>query len=142
MAGVAESDRLRYLELLSYIHQLVYHERTELERRDLHEIVDRSVQMDRLRQEVQTMRRTIAEAMQEEGRPLGEQQGAVRSLQQTLLRLLRIRFDDIPDATVAAIEACRDVDQLNAWLDRVVVAKSLGGVGIRANSPHHGRGNS
>ncbi len=54
-------------------------------------------------------------------------------MQQTLLRQLRIRFGEIPEATSAAIEACRDVDQLTRWLDRIVVAKTLGGVGIRGS---------
>jgi ElaB/YqjD/DUF883 family membrane-anchored ribosome-binding protein len=131
LAGMAEAQRLRWLELLSYIHMLVYHERTEPERRDLQEMIELPVQTDRLRQEVQEMKRTIAEAMQEEGRRMGEQQEAVRARQRTLLRLLRIRFGDVPDATVAAIEACRDVEQLDAWLDRLVVAKMLAGVRIR-----------
>ncbi len=145
-AAIAEADRLRWLELLSYIHMLVYHERTEPERRELQDLVEISVKTDRLRQEIQTMKRTIADVMREEGRELGREigrhEGAVRSLQQTLLRLLRIRFREIPEGTVAAVEACRDVDQLNAWFDRSAVAKTLGGVGIRAAPSHQGRGNS
>jgi ElaB/YqjD/DUF883 family membrane-anchored ribosome-binding protein len=131
LAGIAEAERLRWLELLSYIHMLVYHERTGPEQRELQEIIEMSVKTDQLRQEIQVMKRTIAEEMQEEGRRLGEQHEAIRSRQQMLLRLLRARFTDIPAATIAAVEACRDVDQLNGWFDRAAVAKTLGGVGIR-----------
>ena len=83
-----------------------------------------------LRQDLQDMKRTIADAMKKQGR----REGAVHALQQTLLRLLRIRFEEIPEEIAATIEACRDVKQLNAWLDRTVIAKTLAGLRIRPTS--------
>ena len=136
LAGIAQAERLRWLELLSYIHMLVYHEREEVEQRALWETIEESVQTDPYRQEMFKMGRTIAEAMIEKGRRQGKQEGrqqeALRVRQQTLLLLLRARFSDIPDSTVATIEACRDVAQLDRWLERFAVAKTLAAVGIRA----------
>ncbi len=92
------------------------------------------------------MKRTIADVMRDEGREIGLELGrreeAISSRQQILLRLLRIRFGDIAEATVATVEACRDIDQLKAWLERFAVAKTLGGVRIRASSARHGGGSS
>src|SRR5439155_905595 len=68
LEAMPEAERLRWLELLSYIHMLVYHERQGPEHRSLHEAIEASVQTDPHRQEVQTVKRTIAEVMQEEGR--------------------------------------------------------------------------
>jgi hypothetical protein len=47
-----------------------------------------------------------------------------------LLRHIRARFGKPTKAVVTAIEACQDLDQLNAWLDRVLTANNLGEVGI------------
>ena len=78
---------------------------------ELRETIEQSVQADPYRQEIFAMERTIAEGMMEKGRQQGKQQEAVRVRQQTLLRQLRARFENIPEATVAVIESCRDVDQ-------------------------------
>ena len=62
---------MRWLEFLSYIHMLVYHERERTEHRGLQEAIEASVQADPYRQEIQTMGQTIAEALQEKGRRKG-----------------------------------------------------------------------
>ncbi len=130
LEAMPESERLRWLELLSYIHMLVYHERSGPERRDLHETIEASVQTDILRREVQNMQRTIAQEMQDEGR----RKEAVQARQQTLLRLLRRRFGDVPKAVAAAINRCKDVRQLDTWLDNFATADAFADVGINGAS--------
>jgi hypothetical protein len=63
---------------------------------------------------------TAAEILIQRGREQGEERG-VRG---TLLRLLRTRFGEVPDATRARIEAAGKL-QLDAWVDRLLTAKSL-----------------
>ncbi|MFS8069616.1 MAG: DUF4351 domain-containing protein, partial [Byssovorax sp.] len=53
----------------------------------------------------------------------GEQQGR-RSM---LLRQLRLRFGELPEATVARVNAA-GVPQLDLWTDRVITAASLADV--------------
>jgi hypothetical protein len=129
-------ERLRWLELLSYIHMLVYHERKGTEHRRLQQAIETSVQTDPHRQEVQTMERTIAQEIEARGARKGERKGrreeAIKVRRQTLLRLLRTRFGAVPSATVEAVNASRDIAQLDAWLDRFAVAKALADVGIQA----------
>jgi hypothetical protein len=126
LEAMPEAQRLRWLELLSYIHALVYHDRTGRERRGLQEIIEASVQTDTHRREVQAMERTIAQELQDEGR----RQEAVQARQQTLLRLLRRRFGDVPKATAAAVKGCKDVKQLDTWLDNFATANALADLGI------------
>src|SRR5436305_2848313 len=57
------AERLRWLELLSYIGALVYHERAEPEREGWRQEIEASVRTDKDRQEVTPMVRPIAEAL-------------------------------------------------------------------------------
>jgi predicted transposase YdaD len=104
--------------------------------------VEASVQTDPHRQEMQAVKRTILDEWKDEGRKEGRKKGrqegreegrreeAIRTRQQTLLRQLRARFPDVPQATTDVVNATRDVAQLDAWLDRVVSARNLDEVGI------------
>ena len=47
----------------------------------------------------------------------------------TLLRLIRIRFNEPPAEVIATIQACADASQLDAWIDGVVTARRLAEVG-------------
>ncbi len=115
-------ERLRWLELLSYIMALVYHVREPSEWPSLQNAIEASVQTDEHRQEVFEMRRTIADELKEEG--------AIRKSQQTLIRQLKRRFGDVPDELTSTIRATGDVEQLDAWLDRFATAQTLDEVGI------------
>ena len=44
--------------------------------------------------------------------------------QQTLVRQLGKRFGDVPRGVVRTVESTTDVDRLDDWLDRLVMADS------------------
>jgi hypothetical protein len=117
-----QAERRRWLELLSYIMALVYHVREPSEWPSLQQAIEASVQTDEHRQEVIEMRRTIADELKEEG--------AIKKSQQTLIRLLKRRFGDVPDELSSAIRATNDPEQLDEWLDRFATAETLDEVGI------------
>jgi hypothetical protein len=114
-------ERLRWLELLSYIHALVYHERDPDERRVLQETIETSVQTDEHRREVFNMGRTIADALREEGQKAGE----IRAHRQILLDLLQQRFGEVPPEMLDRIATTDDIKQLDVWLHRVLTAPTL-----------------
>jgi hypothetical protein len=123
---LAEADRGRWLELLSYLSALIYHEREEPEREPMRRLVENSVQEAPHRREVFDMGKTIAEALMEEGAA----REAARSRQQILLRLLRGRFRRVPAGVVKRVENTTDVAQLDAWLDAFAKAQKLADVAI------------
>jgi hypothetical protein len=128
------AERLRWLELLSYVHALVYHERDPSERPNLHETIETSVRTDKHRQEVLEMRRTIADVLKEEGRKEGREEGReegkLLECRKILLRQLHQSFSKVPKTIVAAIERSDDLEQLHAWLDRIGDAATLEEIGI------------
>ncbi len=126
LENMPQAERRRWLELLSYIMALVYHVREPSEWPSLQQAIEASVQTDEHRQEVFEMRRTIADELKEEG----AKEGAIKKSQQTLIRLLKRRFGDVPDELSSAIRATSDPEQLDEWLDRFVTAETLEEVGI------------
>ncbi len=127
---MAASERLRWLELLSFVHALVYHERDPVEHGALQTQIEASVRTDKLRREVSAMGRTIADELIDKGRYKGRKEEQVRSRRQILLNQLQRRFGTVPSETVAAVKANKSVPELDAWLDRFATAGSLEEVGI------------
>lgn len=124
-------ERIRWLELLSYVLALVYHERGESERTDLRDRIEDSVRMDRDKRELETMEKSYAQVLMEEG----EKKGEVRATRRTLTRLLDQRFGPLPDEVKKKLRSTRDLAQLETWLDRFVTAESLDDVGILTEVP-------
>jgi len=129
LGGMVEPERARWLELLSYLHALVYNRRARSEREGLQRVIDASIKAED-HPEVNRMGKTIADALRDEGR----KQEALRTRRNTLLRQLRKRFEVIPTVTVDTIETTRSVRQLDQWLDRFATAKTLEEVGIGTQS--------
>jgi len=115
-----QTERLRWLDLLSYIHALVYHEREDAPA--MQQVIEDSVQTDPHRQEIKNMRKSYAEVLKEEG--------ALNSCREMLLRAIRLRVKDPPPEVIAAVQACEDVTQLDTWFDNALKARRLADVGI------------
>ncbi|HUG93145.1 MAG TPA: Rpn family recombination-promoting nuclease/putative transposase [Planctomycetaceae bacterium] len=145
LGAMASEEWARWVDLLSYLHALVYFERPPSERPRLQRTIEGSVHTDRNRREIRQMGKTIAEALMEKGRRQerakqktiaeafkeeGRREEMARVRQQTLLRQLRRRFKDLPVDIVQAVESTQDIERLDTWLDRFATATCLEDVGI------------
>lgn len=104
---------LRYIYLVS--------DRLEVE--DLLALVAKEVSHEIAEDAVTLGERLIEQGMQkglQQGLRVGEQQGR----RDMLLRLLRVRFGELPEATVARVNAA-EMTQLDLWAERVITAASL-----------------
>lgn len=125
LEGLADQDRDRWLELLSFVGALIYNEREVPEREALLEKVADSVQNDSRRKEVFDMGKTIAEDLIEKGLQKGLQEGDVRTQRRNLVQVLRHKFGRIPTATVKRIDATEQIGLLNGWFEQALDAKRL-----------------
>jgi hypothetical protein len=125
LEALREEERGRWLELLSYLLALVYHDRVQVEHGDLQDTVEAAVHADPERREVRHMGQSMAEYLQEKGKKIGERQGRVKGLQDALLLLLEAKYSPVPPETEAAVRATTRLRQLNRWLGRVLSAASL-----------------
>jgi hypothetical protein len=133
--GMEAGDRARWLDLLSFVGAMIYHERSETEHVELHETIEHSVCRDESRREVAKMSKTMADVLIERGRTEGRIEGqtetAIETRQQTLIRLLRRRFGKVPTKVTRAINATKATEQLDDWLDRFATAQRLEELDIR-----------
>ncbi len=120
-------DRARWLDLLSFVGAMIYHERSECEHVELHETIEDSVCRDESRREVAKMGRTMADVLIDRGRS----EAAIETRQETLIRLLRRRFGKIPAKVARTINATTATERLDEWLDQLVTATSLEEMDIR-----------
>jgi predicted transposase YdaD len=125
LEGMPARERQRWLELLSYIQALVYHDREPPERERLREVILASVRTDERRRELERVVMTIADVLREEGRQQGLRQGALNNARDVLLNLLRSKFGRVPRALEKTIRTTDDLGQLNAWVIRAGMASTL-----------------
>ena len=130
LEAMPAAERFRWLELLSYIHALVYHERETREQSGLQTEIETSVATDEHRQEVFAMGKSYADDLMERGIKKGRKEGELGARKQVLLSLLGTRFGKVPPETAAVIEAAKNIEQLDHWLKRSVTADKLQEVGI------------
>ena len=123
---LAKADRGRWLELLSYLSALIYHEREKPEQEPMWQLVEASVQEDPHRREVFDMGQTMAEYLMEQG----EARGALRARREMLLVQLREKFKRVPAGVVKRVEGTESVEQLDTWIRAFATARKLSDVGI------------
>lgn len=115
----------RWLDLLSYIHALIYHQRSGVEQPRLQEVVQQSAHSAKHQEEILQMAQTYAEELRAEGREKGREEGQLAGLQRALLSQLRARFGKISKKIEHTITSTADIEQLDTWLARVLTAKKM-----------------
>jgi hypothetical protein len=128
---LADREQGRWLDLLSYLHALVYHEREPAEQPGLHDQITASARKTG-GQEGGEMAKTMAEVLKEEGREEGKAEAAVSVRREMLLRLLRTRFGKLPPRVINRIKAATSTDQLDAWSDEFAKANKLSDLTLAA----------
>ena len=100
-----------------YLVLLILHRRPAGEREALITLVDRHAQG----MEVETMAQTTAELLIEQG----IEQGETRAKREAILKLLRSRFDTVPESVTARITASQNRSRLDSLFEKALVAESL-----------------
>ena len=71
--------------------------------------------------EVEVMAQTMAEHLVEQG----EEQGETRAKQESILKLMRFRFDSVPESVTSQITRIRSLSHLDSLFERVLTAQTL-----------------
>ena len=120
VAAVSELGRLdeaqvsQVRQALLYFIQLILHRRPAGEREELIELVKRHSQDE---SEVVIMAQTAAELLIE--------QGIVEGKQASILQLLRIRFQNVPETFTERITSIENLSHLDMLLEQAMTAQSL-----------------
>ncbi len=74
---------------------------------------------------VQDVELTWSEKLEQKGLEKGREEGLVTGKREAVLRLLTAKFGALPESTRKHVERIDSADELNGYLDRVLVATSL-----------------
>ena len=85
----------------------------------------RSIMSQESYREAQKMQLTWADKMKEEGR----HEGLVEGKRATLIQLLGMKFDTVPDTTRARVQSL-SLDELDTYLERVLSVETLEEMGL------------
>ena len=97
------------------------------------EKLDRALSQERYR-EVRKIQMTWAEKIEKkgrkEGRKEGREEGMLEGKRGALLRLLAAKFGPLPEEMISRVRAVQSLQELDAYLDRVLLAASLEEMGL------------
>ena len=71
------------------------------------------------------MAETMAEHLIEHGKAQGIEQGETRAKQEALLKLMRFRFDSVPESVTSQIAQIQSLSRLDSLFERVLTAQTL-----------------
>ena len=99
-------------------------------REETWQVVDQLVfhEMPEVQEKMVSLQQLLAEnkkQAEQEGERRGERRGELRNQRRTLIRQLHRKFASVPVNVVQRIEKTDDLQQLDDWLDQVLVANSL-----------------
>ncbi|MDE0041471.1 MAG: Rpn family recombination-promoting nuclease/putative transposase [Candidatus Poribacteria bacterium] len=114
---------------ISYLLLLILHRRPFEEHSELTYLLGQHVQQPLDREEVELMAQTMAEHLIEQGieqgKAQGIEQGEIKAKQADVLKILRHRFDTVPESLSGEINSIRSLPRLDALLERVLTANTL-----------------
>jgi hypothetical protein len=133
LAEKSGGQRERWLELLSYLHALVYYHREDADRGPIQELMEASAHSGREKKVVGKMIRTIADTLKDEGRAEGEKKGRAEGekkgreegRKETLIEQIKERFGEVPEKVIQKIRRTKDARLVDTWLKRVLNATTL-----------------
>ena len=114
---------------ISYLFLLILHRRPAEEHEELSTLVDQHIQQASDREEVEVMAQTMAEHLIERGKAQGIEQGIeqgeTRAKQEALLKLLRFRFDSVPESVTNQITLIQSLSRLDLLFEKVLIAQTI-----------------
>lgn len=138
LGGLSEKDHAAWAEAMYFLWLLIYYRRPAEEHERLEQVILNSIRARRRREEVSKMFKTMIDVWREEGEARGRREGMMKAKQDDILRLLRLKFGDLPPVVIKRVQAIRDVEKLDVLLEQVWNADSLKDIRWRAKKQTKG----
>ena len=145
-----EAKAHQWWRAIFYLYLLILHRRPSEEHEELKTLVHQQIQETSRREEGATMAQTMAEYLMEQGQKLGEERGEKRgekrgetqAKREAVLKLLRFRFDTVPESVARRISAMRSLSRLDSLFEEVLAAQTLDDIDWEGTGKNNGADNS
>ena len=124
MSHLNELDTERSMQwerAIKYLLLLILHRRPADEHQELVKLVGQHTQ----ELEVETMAKSMADVLREQGIEQGIEQGETRAKQAAVLKLLQFRFKDVPESVANQVTSIRNLSRLDSLFEEVWEADTL-----------------
>lgn len=116
-----------------YLYLLILHRRPSGEHDELKALVHQEVQQSVHREEGEVMAQTMADYLFEQGQKQGEKigekrgekRGETRARREVLLRLLSLKFEDVPEPIRKKVSGMRSLSRLDSLIEQAATTKTL-----------------
>ena len=124
---------------INYLLLLILHRRPTKEHQELIKLVDRHIH----EMEVETMAKSMADVLREQGIEQGKaegkaegieqgiEQGKIRAKQEAVIKLLQFRFNDIPKMVTDQVTSIQDLSRLDLLFEEVWEADTLDEINLQ-----------
>ena len=123
MEAVAHIDTLdkektqQWQRAIFYLYLLILHRRPSVEHDELKTLVHQHIQETSRREEGEAMAQTMAQYL--------IQQGETNAKRDAVLKLLRLRFDPVPESINRKVTSIQSLSRLDSLFEKVVTAQTL-----------------
>lgn len=125
LGTLTEAEGAAWKHAIYYLYLLIFYQRSVEERQTLEQIVSEHHKTFRLSEQEAALMQSMAEHYLEQGLEQGIEQGEIRGKQEALLKLLRHRFPNVPDAVITRVRSLRSPVELDALFEKGLTAESL-----------------
>ena len=148
-----EEKAHQWRRAIFYLYLLILHRRPSEEHEELKTIVHQQIQEPSRREEGETMAQTMAEYLIEEGEKRGERRGIeegerrgerrgeTQAKREAVLKLLRLRFDTVPESVTSRITSIRSLSRLDSLFEKAVTAQRLDDIDWEGDESSNGADN-
>ena len=143
MAAVSHIDTLdegkahQWRRAIFYLYLLILHRRPSEEHEELKTLVHQQIQETSRREEGETMAQTMAEYLIEQG----EERGEAQAKREAVLKLLRFRFDTVPESVTRRISAMRSLSRLDSLFEEALAVQTLDDIDWEGAGKNNGADN-
>ena len=116
-----EDKTQQWKRAIFYLYLLILHRRSTEEHDELKTLVYQQIQETSRREEGETMAQTMAEYLIEQG----EKRGETQAKREAVLKLLRLRFDPVPESVTSRITSIRSLSRLDSLFEKAATAQAL-----------------
>jgi hypothetical protein len=131
---MTSEERANWAKLIYFIMAFLYERREEPDHNQFINIIKDSIDNSSQRKEAEEMGKTMAQVLEERGEAKGEARGEARGIittkQDDIIKLIRLKFEYIPEILVKKVKSINQIDKLDAIFESAVVGKTINDVKI------------
>jgi phosphomevalonate kinase len=99
----------------------IYERREETEHDEFFNIIRDSIDDKSQRKEADEMGKTMLQVLRERGEAIGK----ITTKQEDIIKLIRLKFESVPENFIKNIQSITQIEQLDTIFERAVIAKTI-----------------